>query len=150
MVADMPLSEASMLEVSGVGQQKYQLYGQDFLAEIVAFAKAEQANGAKLKGATYLLTHEMYQQGLTPHEIATQRNLNVVTIYGHLCQMAQQGAKDIDLQSMISESELKLINGALGLLPPVDNALKPVFDYLGGEIDYHKIRIAHTLMLMGE
>ena len=150
MATDMPLSEASMLEVSGVGQQKFELYGQLFLDEILTFAKGAQNNGSKIKGATYLVTHELYMQGNTPEEIAAQRNMNIVTIYGHLCQLVENGAKDIDLRSMITDSELTFINKALTTLPPVDNALKPIFDYLGGEVDYHKIRIAHTLMNMGK
>ncbi len=147
MATDMPLSEASMLEVSGVGQQKFEQYGQLFLNEILNFAKTAQNGGSKIKGATYLVTHDLYLQGNTPEQIAAERGMNIVTVFGHLCQLVENGTTDIDLRSMITESELAFINKALDILPPVDNALKPIFDYLGGEVDYHKIRIAYTLRL---
>ena len=150
MASDMPLSETSMLEVSGVGQQKFEQYGQLFLDEILNFVKGVQNSGSKIKGATYLVTHDLYLQGNTPEQIASERGMNIVTVYGHLCQLVENGATDIDLRSMITESELAFINKALDTIPPVENALKPIFDYLGGEVDYHKIRIAHTLRLKGK
>lgn len=148
MASDMPLSEASMLEVSGVGQQKFQLYGSEFLDEIRRFVKEEQNQGSTIKGATFLMTYELYKQGLSPEEIALQRNLNIVTIYSHLCQLYKDGNTDIDLISLISKEEFSLIQQTIINHPPAENELKPIFELLNGEIEYYKIRIVHTLVMI--
>jgi ATP-dependent DNA helicase RecQ len=54
MIEKMPTDKSTMLEVSGVAQQKFATYGQLFLDEISGFISEEAAKGNKIKGATYI------------------------------------------------------------------------------------------------
>ena len=49
MSAQMPASWAAMLEISGVGQQKIQRYGQRFLDEIAAWKQENPLCARKIR-----------------------------------------------------------------------------------------------------
>ncbi len=145
MARHKPTTEIEMLEISGVGHQKFNLYGEYFIQEIINFIKEESNKGAQINGSTYLITLELFQQGYNIEQIANQRNINQVTVISHLCTLYEKGYQ-IDLRKYINEEELKTIERAIEIVKPENKALKPVYEYLGGNIDYSKIRIATTLL----
>lgn len=145
MAKEKPLSEIDMLGISGVGHQKFNQYGAHFLKEITDFIKEEAQEGSKVQGATYLFTLDLYNKGFSVEEIAKERNLSQTTIISHLCALFEKGS-DIDLSKYISPQEFAEVRKALEVVKIENNALKPVFDFLGGKMDYSKIRVAATLM----
>jgi ATP-dependent DNA helicase RecQ len=146
MALDKPMNEIDLLNISGVGHQKFNLYGDYFLKEIIAFVKEKSAEGSKIDGATYFLTHELYKKGYGIEEMAQERNLNPVTIISHLAKLYSDG-HDIDLKKYVTDTEEKVIKQALKELGvSKGSALKPVFEHLQEKYEYYKIRIVCAIM----
>ncbi|MES2734476.1 MAG: DNA helicase RecQ [Bacteroidota bacterium] len=145
MAKTRPSRRQDMMEISGVGQRKMDLYGDIFLSEIVRFSKEQTQEGAKTKGATHLLTYEYYKEGKTPDEIAQLRQLSSVTVFSHLCALYQQGYS-IDLYQYITRQEVNEIGEALRMCGGNFVVLKPVFEYMNGKYDYGKLRTAAAIL----
>ena len=137
-----PMSEADFLEISGVGQRKLEVYGEDFISEIVAFSN-EKIKTRKKKD-THKVTYDLYKEGLTIDEIATKRNLKSTTIFSHLAKLYADG-KDIDIYDFVTKEEVDKVRDAKDELEN-PQALKPYFEYLNAEIEYFKIRLALTII----
>ena len=140
MAAEKPANRIAMMAISGVGSMKYDRYGETFINEIISFVTEEQGKGSKLKGATHLLTFEAYQQGLSPEDIAAQRNLNPVTIYSHFATLYEQGYA-VNLSDFVTKKEYAVIEKAIAKLGP-DAKLKDLYENLGEAFEYHKIRLS--------
>ena len=137
-----PMSESDFLEISGVGQRKLEVYGEDFIAEIVAFSN-EKIKTRKKK-STHKITYDLYKEGFTIDEIAGKRRLKPTTIFSHLAILYTEG-KDIEIYDFVSEEEVNKIRDAKEELGN-PQALKPYYEDLNGEIEYFKIRLALTII----
>ena len=137
-----PMCELDFLEISGVGQRKLEVYGEDFIAEIVTFSN-EKVEKRK-KNDTHKITYEFYKEGLTIDEISEKRNLKPTTIFSHLAKLYTDG-KEIDIYSFVTKEEVEKVRIAKDELE-TPNALKPYFEHLNSEIEYFKIRLALTIL----
>ncbi|PCH54115.1 MAG: DNA helicase RecQ [Flavobacteriaceae bacterium] len=137
-----PMCESDFLDISGVGQRKLEVYGEDFIAEIVSFSN-EKINTRKKKD-THKVTYELYKEGLTIDEIAEQRNLKFTTIFSHLAKLYTDGKK-IDIYSFVTKEEVEKVRKAKDELESPD-ALKPYYEHLNAEVEYFKIRLALTII----
>jgi ATP-dependent DNA helicase RecQ len=137
-----PMCETDFLEISGVGQRKLEVYGEDFIAEIVSFMGGK-INKSKKKD-TYKVTYDLYKEGLSIDDIAEKRNLKSTTIFSHLAKAYTDG-KPIDIYEFVTKEEVKKVRKAKDELknPP---ALKPYFEYFNSELAYFKIRLALTII----
>lgn len=144
MVAKRPGNRQQLLEISGVGQRKMELYGDEFLKEIRNFVLEQTGEGTKIKGSTYMLTYEAYAKGHSVEEIARQRNLNVMTIQSHIATLWERGY-DINLHTFISSQELDVLCKAISKLNGTQTKAKELFDYFQEKYDYFKIRLALTV-----
>ena len=139
-----PMSESDFLDISGVGQRKLEVYGEDFIAEIVAFSN-EKIKTRK-KQDTHKVTYDLYKEGLTIDEIAVKRNLKSTTIFSHLALLYTEG-KDIDIYNFVTKEEVEKVRKAKEeLYSP--QALKPYYEYLNAGIEYFKIRLALSIIEM--
>lgn len=145
LVARKPVSPLELKGIQGIGEEKFRRYGHEFLNEIITFVQEEAGQGPKIKGSTYVLTFEMLKQNLTIEEISAKRNLNQVTIFSHLAYLYEKGY-DIDLRKYITNAELTEITKAINIVGIDKNQIKPIFEYLNGKYEYHKIRIAAAIM----
>ncbi len=136
---ERPLSDGDFLAISGVGQRKLEVYGDEFIAEIRAFMKEKKVKARK-KSDTHLVTFELYNEGLSIAEIAEKRNLKDTTIFSHIAKLYIDG-KAIAIFDFVSKEEVSKIKTAKKELesPP---ALKPYFDHFNEKIGYAKIRLA--------
>ena len=141
IVKKQPLNEAQFLEISGFTQFKFDRYGQELLA--IVRKNTRKINPAAV--STQAESFRLFQQGLSPEQIAEKRNLGVSTIFSHLAAAYQDGA-DIDLTQFVSTEECQKVEKAVAALEGDISKLKPIFEYLKEEIPYHKIRLALTLM----
>jgi ATP-dependent DNA helicase RecQ len=137
-----PMCESDFLDISGVGQRKLEVYGEDFIAEIVAFSN-EKIEKRKKKD-THKITYQLYKEGLTIDEIAEKRNLKPTTIFSHLAKLYTDG-KEVDMYSFVTKEEVEKVRIAKDELES-PQALKPYFEYFNAEIDYFKIRLALTMI----
>jgi len=137
-----PMSEVDFLDISGVGQRKLEVYGEDFIAEIVAFSNEKIKT--KKKKDTHKITYDLYKEGLTIDEIATKRNLKSTTIFSHLAVLYTEG-KDIEIYDFVTKEEVEKVRKAKDKLES-PFALKPYYEYFNAEIAYFKIRLALTII----
>lgn len=141
MADKKPLTSQALQATSGVGVKKMESYGEEFLETIVNFSIEKVKQGAKITGATNLLTYDLYKKGVSVEQIAAERKMSPATIGGHLIYL-YENAYPIDIMQLITTEEYTKIVKAIMALNHNDVSLKPIFDYLGGEIHYDKIRIA--------
>ncbi len=146
MAQKRPVSETQMLDVSGVGEEKYRRYGEAFVNEIVKFAKENTKPGTRVvKGMTYLITHDLYQKGFTIDDMAQQRGLSSSTIVSHLVKLRDEG-HDIELRPLISDRHYDEILAAADELGyKSGDPVAPLFEHLGERIEYGMIRLALAL-----
>jgi len=138
-----PRTEAAMLEISGVGARKMEVYGELFLTEINAYLNQKTGSTSN----TALKSYELFAQGISVEEIAEQRSLKPVTIISHLCKCYLEG-KPVSLDQFISADELAQVKAQKTLLGDPQE-LKPYFEALKEQIPYERIRIAVTLLSRG-
>jgi ATP-dependent DNA helicase RecQ len=141
-----PMSEDDFLTISGVGQRKLEVYGDEFIAEILDFIGSKKKKTTK-KSDTHLVTYDLYKKGLSIEEISIQRKLKTPTIYSHIAKLFLEG-KDINIFNFITKSDVEAIHKAkIELENPT--ALKPYFDYYNEQMDYFKIRLALSVLEKG-
>lgn len=138
-----PINKTMFLAISGVGQEKYNRFGEAFIKEIKAHVNTNQDTGIRLvKGLTHIISYEMFLEGKSVEEIAFTRNLSASSIIGHLIKMRDDG-KTIDLKKLIDTwTYNEVISGIKKLGMKKTDPLKPLFDHLGEQIGYDKIRLA--------
>ncbi len=144
MAIDLPETENQFLAIPGVGMNKMQEYGEDFMEVIRTFKKTAKPK----KVPTTLETYQLFKEGKTPEEIAGDRNLSITTIYSHLSQLYSEG-KDIDLAQFVTDETKEKVKIAFNKLDR-KMELKPIYEHLQEEVPYHEIRLSLTLILRDE
>lgn len=137
-----PESDEEFLSISGVGQRKLEVYGDEFLEEVRSFVRSKPKKVKKTE--THNETYKLYQEGLSIDEISMQRKLKPTTIYSHIAKLYSDGKK-IDIYDFVSKYEIEAVKKAKSELDN-PNSLKPYFEYLNEEVDYFKIRLALSVI----
>lgn len=142
MAAKRPTTDAEMNDISGVGERKLHLYGNIFIDAIQEFVVEASKQGNRLRGSTYIHTYRLYRQGFSIQQIAEQRKVTPTTIYSHLAYLYEKG-ETIDLERYVSKAEIAQIEQVLDKLGDEydGKAMKPIYDLMNGEVEYHKIRL---------
>ncbi|NEW79157.1 MAG: DNA helicase RecQ, partial [Gelidibacter sp.] len=120
-----PMSASEFMEISGVGQRKLEVYGDEFISEIISFMDGKIPK--KKKGDTYKVTYDLYKEGLTIDEIAENRNLSPTTIFSHLAKLYADG-KEINIYDFVTKEEVELVRKAQEALES-PATLKPYYDF---------------------
>ncbi|MFB0924611.1 MAG: helix-turn-helix domain-containing protein, partial [Vicingaceae bacterium] len=141
---DLPVTENQFLAISGVGMNKMEKYGEEFMGVIRKFKSVAKPK----KVQTTLETYVMYKEGLKPEEIAVKRGLQTTTIYSHLSQLYMEG-KDVELDRLVEKVVVDKVRVAFNELDR-EIALKPIFEKLNEAVSYGKIRLSLTLILKNE
>lgn len=165
MATFFPQSKQSMLDIHGVGAVKHDKYGPVFLDIIQEYCKTHQieeraklARGKPL-GATasigkkrHVVIGEAFNSGQPVSKILNDFSIKRDTFLNHLFRYLQEG------NGLIKSDELM----ALSTVSPEQKDhvldkfedlgtefLKPVFDALGGEIDYEELKIIRLYFHQG-
>ena len=96
------------------------------------------------KTTTYEKTYSLYKASHSIEEIAQERGVSNQTIYNHLIKLYEDG-KDINLYQFVTEYEIQQIKKARKSMNNTYQ-LKPIFDALKGEYEYHKINMAIAIL----
>ncbi len=144
MIDRMPLTHEQFSRVSGVGAQKLENYGDDFLAILREFHEQDNTTGTKTD--TLEDTFNLFNCGMTAEAIAQQRELSITTIYTHLAKLIQQSRVPLSEVVQLSESEINTIQNAIIELGEEAQRLKPVFEYLDGCFSYETLRCVKASM----
>ena len=139
MTVELPRTDSDFLSISGVGNQKLESYGFQFMDVIKTHL---EENRPKL--STYEETLVLLKQNHSLEEIAQQRNMQITTIYSHLAKLFSEGYP-IDIYQYVTEAEVKRIREVIQGMEDI-SVLKPIHEALNGEIDYGKIRLVMTVI----
>ena len=90
------------------------------------------------------MTLELYQQGISVEDIASQRKLGVSTVLSHVAKLYLDGHIS-DISSFVSAEEVSQIKAAQATIEPT-TALKPYFDYFQEQMPYEKIRMGLAVL----
>ena len=154
MTQQRPITIEAFATISGVGRRKLEQYGQVFTNEIQHFCQSHNLtpNGAAPTAeprkssteltSTYITTHSLHKQGLSPSEIALERGLRLGTIIEHLDQLIEMG-QDIDLNKLVSPERQVPIFEAIEKVG--SHSLRTIRDELGETFDYNEIRLVRAV-----
>lgn len=160
-----PQSEHSMLKIHGVGQAKFDKYGERFLAIIKAFAdnnnKAEVENdklvtskakstASNISGKTLEIVAR-FEDGYSVLALAEQNKVKMNTIYGHLYKYVQLGHKLKKPEVLLAEmalTETQLSNGLIAFKQCGHERLKPVYDELQEALTYEQLHLLRVYYLL--
>lgn len=148
----LPINEAELLQIKGVGERKLEAYGSAFLEAIQSYC---EENGIERKASTHLqptlesksepstkepshhITYQMLKEGLAISDIAAERGLSEQTVEGHLVKCDGEGM-DIDWSKFVPQQYEPLIAAA------IDEAgaerLTPIKELLPEEISFFMIK----------
>ena len=145
MVSLRPRTLEDLRQITGVGERKLELYGEEFL-KIVSEHSALHYEEEEA-GDTAVKTLELFKSGIEIEAIAVRRGLKPSTIYGHLAGAIEEGALELVDVMTIAEDDLGQIREALLERPREERALKPVFEATGGAFTYETLRCVRATLL---
>lgn len=144
MAANHPLNLPEMANISGVGEFKLDEYGEVFINEIQKYLTTSEVQDSSIKGKTYIKTLQLIKEGKSVPEIAKAREIHETTVYSHLAYLFEKKLLT-NVSPYLGKQELVLIANAVAATDAID-ALKPIFDHLGGKVEYGKIRLYLSYM----
>ncbi|MBI3343597.1 MAG: DNA helicase RecQ [Gammaproteobacteria bacterium] len=132
MIARRPQTLEELAHITGIGERKLAAYGEDFLEIIRAHARDDDKDAAVSDTAAETL--RLLRLGLDIPAIATRRGLKESTLYNHLALAITSG--EIKLREVVPLDEEELTRIRAALHANGGQALKPVFETLGGRYSY--------------
>ncbi|MFO7583423.1 MAG: DNA helicase RecQ [Anaerolineales bacterium] len=167
MAAYYPQSRESLLGISGVGQVKLEKFGDLFLQVIIPYCKkhniaekaretvpAKREKAAKSAepglGMRTTLIGEAYNDGASLADLMERYQVKVGTVIDHLSRYALAGNRlrnEEDLQSLTSTSPEEQQEALAAFEELGTEYLKPVFDKLGGRVNYDELKILRLCYL---
>jgi ATP-dependent DNA helicase RecQ len=158
MATVRPANLAQLRRIKGVGPQRAEAYGEQFLQEIarspapVRLETQELQAGARDRAAridddaenhrppsaTISATLKLLHAGRSPAEIAAARRLSPSTVEGHIGR-AIEGGESIDLDRLVLPEKRRVIEAAIAELGMASN-LSPLREWLGDGYSFGEIR----------
>ncbi len=154
-----PQSEEQFASIPGIGSRKLEAYFTPFTRAIQDYCeqndlamgldlevKARQresgppATGA---GTARRVTLDLYNQGYSIEEIATERSIKPDTVIGYLADLIEAG-EAIDVNSLLQPGHYDTIVAAIEQVGA--ETLKPIKEYLGDDYSYGEIRLVRSML----
>ncbi|GAB6142328.1 DNA helicase RecQ [Methylosoma difficile] len=143
MMEAKPMSLQAMGRISGVGARKLELYGEDFLAVVKAYADSEENISDTTSESINL-----FRLGYSIGQIAQQRSLKETTIYKHLSDGLAQGLLVLSEVLELPETDTARIEDAiLELSPEGSQSIRPVFEKFEAQYSYEQLRCVKAALL---
>ncbi len=155
-----PQSLESFGKISGVGQQKLQQFGKQFVAEISQFARENgleekpidgirkeyrRKRNIQRRGSTYDLTKQLVMKKMSLEEIAKEKGVTKQTIVGHIEKLIDvDGKLDVEYLRPTDEERLAKIKDAFEKSGGLN--LSPVKDILDDDYSYEEIQLARLFI----
>ena len=159
----MPVDKEQMLEVSGVGERKYDKYGQRFIEKIMNYLNSNNINhiwiskaksdisieekknnieGSKnIKEKSYINTVEMLRVYGSLRKTAGERELTLTTIISHVEKYISEGNSidfKIDFSDIFNEQDEEIVKGVIKNVG--FNKLKAIKEQVPSNISYDAIK----------
>jgi ATP-dependent DNA helicase RecQ len=156
MARDYPKNEHEMRRVPGVGERKYEEFGEIFLNAIGDYLKANPhlaaapkptpppnaARPTRTVNDTTGETLRLLEQGKSVDEIAQFRDLTPGTIYQHIVTAIESGRLR-DVNQFFDAAAREEIKGAFEKLGPAN--LTGIFELLSAKYSYGQLRVFRAL-----
>lgn len=150
-----PQNKEEFLKIKGIGQKKYESYGEDFITLIKEYVHKKDIDVSKYRKKAsklgtqqvdvnkelnrYEQTYNCYLEGLSLQEIAVKRNLTEGTIINHLKRCENNGRR-VDwsrfIDDPVKERKILTVINKLGI-----ERLKPIKEALPEDISYYDIKL---------
>lgn len=143
MVDARPRNHQQLGMLSGIGQRKLELYGDEFLAVLAEFDDEPPVSATD----TVAESLDLFRLGYSVEQVAKQRGLSEDTIYNHMAKSLELGLVALGDVLSLSPAEVGEIEAALLSLPEAQrNALKPAYEQLGGAYGYGILRCVRAAL----
>jgi ATP-dependent DNA helicase RecQ len=147
MARKLPRDRWGMLDVAGVGQVKFQRYGEAFLAVTRKHTPARPSQPSVAPRVTagngmsdsLHETLALFNQGLSIPEIAKQRGYVPSTIASHLSTLITRGAIT-DIGRLVEDATIARVEEVVRRGIPL-TPLGPLREALGGDVPYEQLHI---------
>ncbi|HEY6373207.1 MAG TPA: RecQ family ATP-dependent DNA helicase [Candidatus Sulfotelmatobacter sp.] len=137
-----PNSLTELLNISGIGERKADLYGQGILSALRKYREGARASAPlEMKTAPALETLQLLRQGKTFAEIAQIRGRQISTVVNAVANLVENGELEFRPE-WIDRNKLAVIEAACAKMGLDNRArLKPLKEALPAEITYDEIRL---------
>ncbi len=135
LAAKRPATEDALHDITGLGASKIKRYGVALLATIASFKKHPLLENRL--SATVNQTLALHLQGLDADKIATERGVEMGTVYGHFAEAIEAGLLEAKAVIALDDAETDEILAAFERCGTVDSLkLGPAHAALEGRYDY--------------
>jgi ATP-dependent DNA helicase RecQ len=156
MSQQRPQNLSEFAEISGVGSRKLAQYGQQFVTEIRAFCQehgfalapeetvilpALQTRERDTATPTHLQTCHLFQQGLSPTQIAEKRQMAQSTVMQHL-EVLIEARQITDIDRLVPTETQQVIRRAIEEMG--DMSLKTIREHLKEAFTYEEIKVVRA------
>ncbi len=137
-----PNSIAELLNITGIGERKADLYGQAILSALRQYREGARASAPlAMKTAPALETLQLLTEGKTFAEIAQIRGRQIATVVNAVASLVEKGELEFRPE-WIDRNKLAVIEAACASLDVEGlQRLKPLKETLPPEITYEEIRL---------
>jgi ATP-dependent DNA helicase RecQ len=134
-----PSNLRELLNVSGIGERKAELYGSDIFAVIEAFRKGARVAAREAAGPSPAEeTIRLLGEGKSFEEIAQVRGRKVETVVNMVADLIEKGRLEYRTDWVGEERHQRILEAVERLGP---QWLKPLYEALGPEVSYNDIRL---------
>ena len=133
-----PADMQAMQRISGIGKQKLEHYGRQFLQVIEQHPLSELLNNGLSDTVNQTLL--LHEQGLSPAQIAADRDLKPSTVYSHLSDGISAGLLDVKKVLGLEDKQLREITLTIESLGEEAGSLKRIHQALDEVYDFGVIR----------
>ncbi|WMJ81885.1 DNA helicase RecQ [Clostridium sp. MB40-C1] len=149
MSEKIPLNKEEMLNIKGVGEKKFERYGEEFLNVLIEYnnenkirnsediAITQEGKEKDDKIPSHVVTLNMYNEGKSLDEISQRRGLKLLTVQDHLMRCGLEGL-EVNWDIFIPQKYEKLILEKIQ--EAATDRLKPIKELLPDEVDYNAIK----------
>ncbi|TFB21351.1 DNA helicase RecQ [Filobacillus milosensis] len=156
----VPDTESATLQIKGIGEKKYELFGEAFLEKLIEFRKKHEGElkveNNHSEGTTilkkkskqddqpsHLVSFQLFQNGQSIKDIAKERGLTTLTIENHLFKAYREGY-ELDLEQFFNKEEEQMILNQIDDESDEPVKLKSIKEQLSEDITYMMIRAVLT------
>ena len=157
----LPENKEEMLKIKGVGDQKYEKYGEAFLEKIRPWAEEVDSKPTPTRNTpepsirkkdpfderpSHIITYELWEKGLSAKDISKERDMRTQTIESHLFRAYKEG-EDIRWDRWFDENQEAHILEAYEQLE--EKKLKSLKEILPEDFSYSMIKavlVKHNFM----
>lgn len=150
----LPADKPSLTAVQYVGRISVTKYGEDILGIVNTYLTQNDLQGTSLsiitkeatkgKGVseTYQITFDLYRQGKSPEQIASERGYSLSTIMGHLGYFVKKG--ELPMSDFVTLSQQHAIQQAVAKVG-TSHGLKAIKNNCSEEVTYDQIKIVLSI-----